>query len=123
MSGDLTGLCLYMILRDLVVTWIENHRIRKLTLIKEDIGKILGKLPRTTKIPLHGNGMAAISKISREIQTKSFAKFYKTLIVLKSYLFKRNICDKCQKDLSEIEYRSGNANFGSKDPFKDLKII
>ena len=49
-----------------------------ITKLKEDIGKILVKLPRTTKIPLHGNGMAAISKISREIQTKSFAKFYKT---------------------------------------------
>ena len=31
--------------------------------IIEDIGKILGKVPTTTKIPLQGKGMAAISKI------------------------------------------------------------
>ena len=30
--------------------------------MKEEIAKILGKFPRTTKIPLQGNGMAAISK-------------------------------------------------------------
>ena len=28
-----------------------------------DIGKILGKLPRTTKIPLQGSGLAAIPKM------------------------------------------------------------
>ena len=36
--------------------------VRKLAKIKEYRGKILGKLPTTTKIPLLVNGMAAISK-------------------------------------------------------------
>ena len=31
---------------------------------KEDTGKILGKYPRTTKVPLQGNNMVAISKIN-----------------------------------------------------------
>ena len=31
--------------------------------LKVDIGKILGKLPRMSKIPLQGNGMDAIPKI------------------------------------------------------------
>ena len=40
----------------------DKQGMRKLAKIKEDIGKILGKLPRTTQIPLQGNGMAATSK-------------------------------------------------------------
>ena len=36
---------------------------KKIALIKEVTGKILGKLLRTTKIPFQGYGMAAISKI------------------------------------------------------------
>ena len=37
--------------------------IGKLACLKVDIGKILGKLPWMSKIPLKGKGMAAISKI------------------------------------------------------------
>ena len=37
--------------------------IRKLAYLKVDIGKILGKFPWMRKIPLQGNGMAAIPKI------------------------------------------------------------
>ena len=39
-----------------------KKEIRKLALIKEDNGKILSKLCRTSKIPLQGNGIVAISK-------------------------------------------------------------
>ena len=37
-------------------------RDRKTSCLKVDIGKILGKLPWMSKIPLQGNGMAAIPK-------------------------------------------------------------
>ena len=47
----------------------------------------------------------------------------KTLIELEPPFKRIKICDKCPKDLSGIENRSGNANFGSKDPLEDLKII
>ena len=36
--------------------------IGKLAYLKVDIGKILGKWPQMIKIPLQGNGMAAIPK-------------------------------------------------------------
>ena len=36
---------------------------KKTSINREDIWKIRGKLSRTTKILLQGNGMAAISKI------------------------------------------------------------
>ena len=39
-----------------------KYGIRKLEKIKEDTGKILGKLPIAIKIQLQGNGIAAISK-------------------------------------------------------------
>ena len=38
--------------------------IGKLAYLKVDIGKILGKFPWISKVPLQGNGMAAIPKIS-----------------------------------------------------------
>ena len=45
----------------------ENYKlkqgIRKLAKFKVNTGKTLGKLPFTTKIPLQGNGMAAIPKL------------------------------------------------------------
>ena len=48
----------------MVVVYKMIKGTRKLALIKEDIEKILGKLPTKNKIPLQGNGMAAISKIN-----------------------------------------------------------
>ena len=41
----------------------------KLVCLKVEIGKILGELPWKSKIPLQGNGMAAIPKINTYIST------------------------------------------------------
>ena len=46
----------------LITNWARIG-IGKLAYLKVDIGKILGLLPCMSKIPLQGNGMAAIPKI------------------------------------------------------------
>ena len=43
--------------------FILKKGIGKLPCLKVDIGKILGKFPWMSKMPLQGNGMAAIPKI------------------------------------------------------------
>ena len=49
----------------LIQFYIDLKRgIGKLACIKVDIGKILDKLPRMSKMPLQGNGMAAIPKMT-----------------------------------------------------------
>ena len=53
-------------LPSIIMSW--TYSVLKLAYLKVAMGQILGKFPWMSKIPLQGNGMAAIPKIKKIIK-------------------------------------------------------